>query len=139
MSTHDNKAVLLHAIEKFNDPRDREGYFNLYGPGAVLHGYPGVEPGIEGIKRFYRAYWTAFPDVALTVDLVLAEGDLVACSFAVRQTHRGEFMGIPPTGKSVTYSGVTILRFAAGKCIERWSQADFLGMLQQLGVVPGIQ
>src|ERR1051326_1348314 len=130
MPHRDNKTIFLAAIENFNNPQNRERYFDLYGPDAVLHGYPGVEAGIDGIKRFYRAYWAAFPDVVLTVDNLMADGNLVACCFAVRQTHRGEFMGVPATGKVVTSSGITIMTFAEGKCVERWSQADFLGMLQ---------
>ena len=73
----------------------------------------------------------------MTIEDVLTEGDWLACRFVVRGTHRGELMGIRPTGKPVNLPGLTILRFRAGKCIERWSQADFLGLLQQLGAVAG--
>ena len=138
MSAAENRASLQRAVAHFNDPASRERYLELYDPRAVLHGYQGIEePGLAGIRRFYEAFWAAFPDARLTVEDVLTEGDRLACRFVVRGTHRGELMGIGPTGKSVHLPGITILRFRAGKCVERWSQADFLGLLQQLGAVPG--
>ena len=70
------------------------------------------------------------------IDEQLAEGDLVASRWTGRGTHQGELMGIPPTGKQVTVSGITISRVKNGKVVEEWSNWDTLGMLQQLGVVP---
>lgn len=131
----ENRTALERAIGRWNEG-DLAGYLELYDPGAVLHGYQGVEPGREGIRRFYEAFWAAFPSSQITLDDVIAGGDEVACRFTLRATHEGEFNGIPATGKEVTLPGATILRFAYGRCVERWSQADFLGLLQQLGVVP---
>jgi predicted ester cyclase len=65
----------------------------------------------------------------------MEEGDKLACRFVVRATHRGPLQGIPPSGRSVTLPGITILRFRDGRCVERWSQADFAGMLRQIGVL----
>ena len=136
MSVEENKAILLRAAENFSSKDSREDYFQIYDTNAVVHGYPGVEPGIDSIKQFYRTFWAAFPDSQLTLDDAIAEGDEVACHFTLRATHQGEFMGIPPSGRQVTLTGITILRFAGGKCVERWSQADFLGLMQQLGAIP---
>lgn len=133
--TEENKTALERAIERWN-AGDLPGYLELYDPDAVLHGYQGVEPGFEGIRRFYEAFCVAFPGSRLTLEDVVAEGDEVATRFTLRSTHGGEFNGIPPTGKEVSIPGITILRFAGGKCVERWSQADFLGLLQQLGAIP---
>lgn len=94
----ENKAVLERAIERWNEG-ELSGYLKLYDPGAVLHGYQGVEPGFEGIRRFYEAFCAAFPGSQLTIDDVISEGDEVACRFTLRATHEGEFNGIPPTGK----------------------------------------
>ncbi len=91
---------------------------------------------LPSIRRFYEAFWAAFPDARLSIDDVVAEGDKLACRFSLRATHRGELMGIPASGKPVLLPGITILRFRDGKCVERWSQADFLGLLQQIGAVP---
>ena len=70
------------------------------------------------------------------IDQVVVEGDTLACRYRLQATHQGEFMGVPATGNAVVVPGMTMLRFADGKCIERWNQADMLGWLQQLGAVP---
>ena len=136
MSAEENRAALLRAAERFGDPQMRHRYFDLYSPRIVLHGYAGVEPGIESVRRFYEGFWGAFPDATLTIHETVAEGDLVACRFGVAATHLGDFQGIPPTHRRVSLPGITLLRFEDGRCVERWSQADFLGLLQQLGVMP---
>lgn len=137
MPPEENRATLRRAIERFNDPEDRTGYFKLYDPDVVLHSFPpGLAPGIEGVEQFYTAYWTAFPDVRVTLEDVIAEGERLAARYTVRATHRGEFMGIPATGTRVTFEGITILRFEGGRCAERWQSADMLGLMQQLGAIP---
>ena len=127
--------MLLHAIDQFNDPSQRTAYFDLYADDAVLHGYSGVEPGIESIRNFYAAFWAAFPDASVTVDNLMGDGNNIACCFAIRGTHKGDYLGIPATGRSVSFTGITILRFADGCCVERWSQADSITLLQQLGAL----
>ena len=94
--------------------------------------------GPEGIKEFITGYLAGFPDGRITIDEQLAEGDMVATRWTGRGTHKGEMMGIPPTGKQVTVSGITISRVKNGKVVEEWSNWDTLGMLQQLGVVPAM-
>jgi steroid delta-isomerase-like uncharacterized protein len=103
---------------------------------VVLHGYQGVEPGLASVRRFYQAFWEAFPGSQITVEDLIAEADKVACRFTITATHTGPFMGIPATGKQVEFGGITILLFRNGTCVERWSQTDFLGMAQQLGAIP---
>lgn len=136
MASEGNSDVLRRAGEHFNDPAGREAYFDLYDEHAVLHGYAGVEPGIESIKQFYAAFWAAFPDSRLLFEDIFEAGDKVACRFVVEATHQGPFLGVPATGRRVTLPGITILRFANGKCVERWSQADFLAVMVQIGAVP---
>ncbi len=91
-----------------------------------------MEPGLDGVKRFYENLWTTFPDAAVRVDDAFGVDDKVVCRFTMTGTHHGEFLGVPPTGKAITSPGITILRFVNGKCVERWSQADFLGVLKQI-------
>jgi predicted ester cyclase len=79
---------------------------------------------------------TAFPDLHFTIEDQIAEGDKVVNRVTARGTHLGDFRGIPPTGKQVTVAGITIDRIAGGKLVESWTSWDFLGILQQLGVVP---
>jgi steroid delta-isomerase-like uncharacterized protein len=110
----------------------------------VAPDYVGHDPaqpemhGPEGIKEFITGYLAGFPDGRITIDGQLAEGDMVATRWTGRGTHQGELMGIPPTGKQVTVSGITISRVKNGKVVEEWSNWDTLGMLQQLGVVPAM-
>ena len=109
----------------------------LAAPNYVGHD-PATEEqrGPDAIKEFVSGYLAAFPDGKITIEEQLAEGDLVATRWIGRGTHQGELMGIPPTGKQVTVTGITISRVEKGKVVEEWSNWDTLGMLQQLGVVP---
>ena len=134
MSAEENKAILLHAMEHFNNKNDRSGYFALYDDDCILHRGPGVNRGIESIKQFYSEAWTAFPDGIQTLDDVIAEGDKVEARYTFHGTHLGIFMDIPPTGRQVTVTGIATLRFANGKCVERWYPANMADFLRQLGV-----
>jgi steroid delta-isomerase-like uncharacterized protein len=136
MDEEKNMSVLTRAIENFSNPENREKYFELYDDTIVLQGYAGVEPGLGSVKQFYQALWQAFPDSRLTIDDMFADGDKVVCRFAMSATHQGEFMQVPATGKRIILPGITILRFVDGKCVERWSQANFLSVLQQIGALP---
>lgn len=118
------------------DPARRERYFDLYSEDVVLHGYQGVEPGLASVKQFYAGIWSAFPDASVEVLDWLEQGDKVALRFVLKATHAGPFLGIPGTGKPVLLPGMTFLRFAGGKCVERWSAADFLAVLGQIGAFP---
>ena len=129
----DNKSRLLDALEAFNDAQRREDYFQLYAEEAVLHRSPPLAPGIESIKQWYRSLWAAFPDVRITLGNLVAEGDFVANNFRLQGTHRGAFLGVPASGKRVDVEGVTILKFADEKCVERWSQTDVMGIMRQIG------
>lgn len=136
MSADTNKEIVRRlGVEPW------EGNFGvideLVAPNYVGHdpAQPGTQ-GPQGIKEFITAYLTGFPDGRITIDEQLAEGDLVATRWTGRGTHQGELMGIPPTGKQVTVSGITISHVKNGKVVEEWSNWDTLGMLQQLGVVP---
>ena len=135
MAAEDNKATLERARERWN-AGDERGYLALYDANAVLHGYPGVEPGLDSIRHFYEGFWAAFPGSQLIFEDVLAEGDRVAVRFRLEGTHQGEFQCIPATGRPIALSGITILRFAGGKCVERWSRADFAGLLSAITTPP---
>jgi predicted ester cyclase len=132
----DNKAILLRAMERY-DAGDLDGYMELYAPSIVLHGYsPEPLTGWEQVRGFYESFFAAFSDVSLRSEDELVDGDKVATRFTLGVTHTGEFWGAAPTGARATASGITILRFDGGKCVERWSSFDFLGLLMQIGVVP---
>lgn len=131
----DIAAYAERARQAFNRG-DYDGYLELYAPEIVMHGIEGVEPGIASVRAFYEGFWAAFPGSQLHFDDVFADGDTLAVRFHVDGIHQDAFMGIPPTGKAISIPGITIMRFVGSRCVERWSQADFLGMLRQLGVLP---
>lgn len=93
---------------------------------------PGLSAGREGYKMFVGILRAAFPDLKYTLDYEIAEGDKVVNRLTASGTHKGEFMGIPPTGKQVIWTETHILRFAAGKVVEHWGNADQAGMMAQL-------
>jgi predicted ester cyclase len=80
----------------------------------------------------------AFSDISITVEDQIAEGDKVVSRWTIRGTHKGEYMGIAPTGKQVTITGISIYRIEKGKIVEDWANSDMLGMLQQLGAIPSL-
>jgi steroid delta-isomerase-like uncharacterized protein len=141
MSTEENKALILRWFEE-DKKRNLAGILELYAPDYVIHGGevyglpPTFTPGVEGLKQLFTTVWTAFPDEQAVVEDLIAEGDKVVSRFTFRGTHQGEFMGIPPTGKVVTVTGIYISRCAGGKVVEDWRQVDDLGWMQQLGVIP---
>jgi len=132
-----NMDVLNSAREKYNQG-DIEGYLTtLYAPDAVAHFLPpGLPGGHEGLRMFYNGLHASFPDAQLEFDETVSEGDQIALRYHVNMTHTGDFNGIPATGKRISIGGSTIMRFSQGKVVERWSEADFLGLLKQLGVIP---
>jgi len=97
---------------------------------------PGTQAGLVGIKQFFVMFRSAFPDLHYTVEDQVAEGDKVVTRNTWHGTHQGAFLGIPPTGKRVTVTGIDITRWAGGKAVEHWANQDTLGLMQQLGVIP---
>ena len=92
--------------------------------------------GAEGFKTFITTIRTAFPDFHLALESMIADGEGVAACWTVRGTHRGEFLGIPPTHRQVIVPGVTVFRIAGGKIMEGRAYWDRVGMLEQLGLAP---
>lgn len=92
--------------------------------------------GPEGYKQFYAMLRRAFPDIHFTVEDQIAEGDRVVTRWTARGTHTGDFQGLPPSGQHGAITGITIDRLANDKVVECWTNADDLGLLQQLGVIP---
>ena len=87
------------------------------------------------IKQIFAALRSGFPDFQTTIEDLIAEGDKVAVRISWQGTHKGELMGIPPTGKHVKVTEMQIYRMTDGKIIERWVETDVFGMMQQLGII----
>lgn len=97
---------------------------------------PGQAPGRQGTLELFTMIRAAFPDLRFTVEDRVEEGDKVVTRGTFSGTHKGEFMGIAPTGKQITVGIIEILRIAGGRVVEHWNVVDSLGMMKQLGVVP---
>jgi steroid delta-isomerase-like uncharacterized protein len=97
---------------------------------------PGMPAGKEGIKILAKSLRSAFPDYKVAIDLQIAEGDLVVQHATSTGTMKGEFAGMPPSGKSAKWEAIHISRIKDGKIVEHWMVQDQMGMLQQLGFMP---
>jgi len=92
--------------------------------------------GAQALKEVFATLLRAFPDLHITVEDVIAEGDKIVSRNTVTGTHQGEYMGRPPTGRSVTYNEIFIFRFAGGRIAETWGVVDVLAQMRQLGMLP---
>jgi predicted ester cyclase len=129
----EKRNIVEKALANVSDPLRRHQYFELYAPEIVLHGYAGVGPCIDSVKRYYSAFWDAFPDARLAADDIIESHDKVVVRFSLTGTHRGRILGIDGTGKAIQLTGMTILRFKGQRCVERWSVTDSLALAAQLG------
>jgi steroid delta-isomerase-like uncharacterized protein len=138
MSAEQNKAICRRADEELFNRGNLDVADELFAVDYVYHDPTGGEDwrGPEGVKRYVSMFRTAFPDLHLTIEDQIAEGDKVAYRWTARGTHQGELMGIAPTGNRVTVTGIAIARLADGKIEEMWESSDALGLMRQLGVVP---
>ena len=96
----------------------------------------GVPHGIEGAKAAHQIMLAGFPDYQTVIDDLIADGDKVAVRITMSGTHTGSFMGIPPTNKFISFTGIYIARIANGKIVEHWGEEDSASLLTQLGVLP---
>ena len=133
----DNKATALRLFDEVLNAHNLASCDDLYDPNYVANSLPpGFSPDREGVKQYHSQYFQAFPDMYLTIEYMIAEGDYVAVRYTGTGTHQGDLMSIPPTGNQVTASAVLTLRIVSGKIVEDWLDGDKLGLLQQLGVIP---
>ena len=98
---------------------------------------PGQHRGPEGYTMFFTQLRTAFPDMKVEVEKLVADADSVAFAYTLTGTHQGDFNGHAPTGKAIKVRGLQIGKFVDGKMVERWGSSDELGILKQIGVVEG--
>lgn len=138
MSTEENKAVVRRFIAEVVNGNNLSAVDELFAPNYVLYMSHSPEPsrGTENVKHVAAMFRSAFPDWHNTIEDMLADGEKVVTRWTERGTHQGEFQGIAPTGKQVTLTGIDIYRISDGMIAEQWVQADMLGFMQQLGVVP---
>jgi predicted ester cyclase len=135
MGDDDVRALAAAAFARFNEREDRARFFAAYDPAVVLHGYPAGLKGLEGLRHFHEALWEAFPDARLTVEDLVVEGDRAALRYRLQGRHRGQYLGVPPTGLEVDVEGLTLLRLAGGRVVEEWHSPTELAILRRLGAV----
>jgi len=137
MSVEQNKALGRRWVEEIWGKGNLAVIDEIYATNFIWNwAPPGVTPDREGYKQIVTMNFAAFADVKCTLEDVIAEGDKVVVRWTWRGTHKGEYMGIAPTGKQVTLTGIGIVRIEGGKAIEEWGEMNMMGMMQQLGVVP---
>ncbi|MCP8314223.1 MAG: ester cyclase [archaeon] len=136
MSTEQNKAITRRFIEVINTGKfDQMGKF--VDAKVVDHNpFPGQPPGLEGLKQVRSLIRKAFPDLRVAMEDIIVEGDKVVARIVGHGTHKGEFMGVSPTGKKVSITAIYIVRVAGGKIVELWAEFNSLELMQQLGAIP---
>jgi len=128
------RSALTRAKNAWNRA-DLDGYLQLYHPEIRLHGYSPAPLGRPEVRGFYAGFFEAFPGAQLEFDQIISEGSLLMVRFHCDVVHRGPFLGAAATGRSARLEGHTSMRFLGEQVLERWSTADFLGLLTQLGLM----
>ncbi len=139
MSTEANKAIVVQLYEEIFNKGDLDLADKLIAPNAITHDPqlpPSVPSGPQGLKAVVTMLRSAFPDDHHTLEDLVAEGDKVVVRTTHTGTHRGTFLGLPPTGKHIANTSIHIFRIASGQLVEVWANRDDLGLLQQLGAIP---
>jgi predicted ester cyclase len=136
MSIEENKAKVRRLIEEFINKGNLAVADEIFATNFDNHSpAAGTASDRQGIKQYITMMHTAFPDFHCAIEDLIAEGDRVVVRLMCRGTHKGEFMGISPTGRQGKVTVISILHFSGGKVVERWNVTDNLGLMQQLGVV----
>ena len=126
MSAEENKAVVRSEQEElWNYNGNLDAADEIFAPEQA-----------EAAKQEAADFRRGFPDVVSTIEDLIAEGDKVVARWRARATHQGEYMGIPPTGKEVEFTGISVYRIEAGKIAESWNEEDELGLMRQIGAIP---
>ena len=138
MSLEENKNIVRRYQEIYNS-NDLDALAEVISDDVLTPNImPGVPRGIEGAKAAHRIMLAGFPDYQTVIDDLIAEGDKVAARITMSGTNTGSFIGIPPTGKFISFTGIYIARIANGKIVEHWGEEDGVSLLTQLGVMPKI-
>jgi len=137
MSTAEHKAIPRRFFDEVGNKGNVEAIDALVSPDFINHSLrTGLSSDRDGFKRTWATFRAVFPDFHVTVDDAIAEGEKVVVRLTNRGTHHGEFLGISPTHREVTFTSIVIFRIGDGKIAERWGVLDMHGILQQLGATP---
>ena len=130
-----NKAMVQRWFDEVWNKRRAAAIDEMLTDSAVVHGLDPTPAGNDRFKQFHSAFCNALPDLSVRVEASVAEGDLVAVRWSVAGTHRGDGLGLAPTGKPTRFTGMSFFRVRDGKFVEGWNDFDRLGLFQQIGAV----
>jgi steroid delta-isomerase-like uncharacterized protein len=132
MGSDANKTIVHRLVNEFLNKHDLAVADEIFAGDLIDHQAATAASGRDNVKRFVAGLFEAFPDLKCEITHLVSEGDTVCVWVTGRGTHRGEFAGVSPTGRSVTILGTSIMRIANGKIAERWNITDMAGLMQQL-------
>jgi predicted ester cyclase len=133
MSTEENKAIVRRFFEEVWNQRNENVIDEVFASTVLFNGQSITR---DAVKQALAGRRTSFPDISVTVDDQVAEGDKVSTRRTWRASHRGPYRGVAPTGKPVTWTQISVVRLSRGRIVEDWAVADELSILQQLGALP---
>jgi C-1 hydroxylase len=133
MSIEENKALVLRVIDLWNR-RDLDAFFGVLAPEYVEH-LPTSDISLGQLKKYAHTFFNAFPDIEITVIDIVAEGEKVVVLVNWKATHKGEYIGIPATGRKIDITVAMIIKIRGGKWVEFWNVTD-IRLAQQLGTIP---
>ena len=136
MSTEENKAIVRRFFVEGPSKGDLNAADELLSPDFAMHTPLPASPGIKGIHEVIITCRAAFEHLNVTIEDMIAEGNNVAARFTAHGIHKGDFMGLPATGKPITMTGIEIFRIKDSRIVELWGEANLLGLMQQLGIFP---
>ena len=137
MTSDLNKTTYRRFIEEVFNQGQLDAIEQLVAPNYVQHNAsPGTAPGRDGVKHIVSMFRGAFPDLKITIDDQVAEGDKVCSLVTTRGTHTGAIFGVAGTGKTVSMTGLTMVRLAGGRIVESWVNNDIVGLMNQIGPRP---
>ena len=135
-----NKNLVRRFVEEVKNQRKLDKLGDFFAPNYKEHNetVASFGPGIEGYQRFLGHLFAGFPDDTLKIELITAEGDMVSYRATESGTHRGEFLKIPATNRSATWTEIQFFRIAKGKVVEHWVDVDIFSWFTQLGIIPAM-
>jgi len=132
MSLEANKAIFTRMINELFNDKNMASADDLFTPDATVPSIPDTPPGPEGARQIAGMFLSAFPDLQVSIDYIVAEGDRVFGRMSQHATHQGTFFGIPATQRSVEFTEMGIVRIENGKIAETWFDTDLFGLMMQI-------
>ena len=138
MTAENNKDLVRRFVDEAQSRHNLAAVDEFMSPDFVDHSVPpGLPPTREGVKMQFRMFFAALPDLTAIIHDQVADGEKVVTRKTLRGTHQGDLLGVPPSGKTVNIEVIDILRVRDGLITDHWNQVDLLGLLRQMGALPG--